>query len=397
MIWTLAQKGGSCRFEGVKAGVYAIAVAHSPDGAERLEYRLARSPQGRSGRLGRCPPGDAGAALRGGVDPRSRPRRRARQRADFPLTSPAARRAGSRLSHGVLREARLTEALAIIEEVGVEVLSLRDGARRLGVSHQAPCEHFASRALRKAQVSPWLFCKDGSDRKAGVSRWDMCDRISKTIVAGATALSLAAAALATAEPAAAQWRSLEPRRPRARRGIWLLAPRGVRQRRRAAALLTLGAARLLLAGSPNLFHLRSLARQPAGQRLLIVAGRAFSTRLPSCGSIRRVALSLETSNYGLPGTREKRGSSSLTGRPLRGPRHCPQARSGGARRARGRRPRREPPRRPAGQGRRQRIASRTSPHSSWNGTSKAMSATVGRARPSAFSKRTSSPNSAPSA
>lgn len=35
----------------------------------------------------------------------------------------------------------------------------------------------------------------------------MCDRISKTIVAGATALSLAAAALATAEPAAAQWRS----------------------------------------------------------------------------------------------------------------------------------------------------------------------------------------------
>lgn len=37
VIWTLAQKGGSCRFEGVKAGVYAIAVAHSPDGAERLE------------------------------------------------------------------------------------------------------------------------------------------------------------------------------------------------------------------------------------------------------------------------------------------------------------------------------------------------------------------------
>jgi hypothetical protein len=35
----------------------------------------------------------------------------------------------------------------------------------------------------------------------------MRDRISKAIVAGAMALSLAAAALATAEPAAAQWRS----------------------------------------------------------------------------------------------------------------------------------------------------------------------------------------------
>src|SRR5271156_3145331 len=37
--------------------------------------------------------------------------------------------------------------------------------------------------------------------------------------------------------------------------------------------------RLLLAGSPNLFHLRSLARQPAGQRLLVVAARRFLDEL----------------------------------------------------------------------------------------------------------------------
>jgi uncharacterized protein (DUF2141 family) len=37
VTWTPAQKGGSCRFEGVKAGVYAIAVALSPDGAHRIE------------------------------------------------------------------------------------------------------------------------------------------------------------------------------------------------------------------------------------------------------------------------------------------------------------------------------------------------------------------------
>ena len=42
--------------------------------------------------------------------------------------------------------------------------------------------------------------------RAGVSRWNMRNRISKAIVAGATALSLAASGVATAEPAAAQWR-----------------------------------------------------------------------------------------------------------------------------------------------------------------------------------------------
>jgi hypothetical protein len=37
-------------------------------------------------------------------------------------------------------------------------------------------------------------------------RWNVRDRICKAIVVGVTALSLAASALATAEPAAAQWR-----------------------------------------------------------------------------------------------------------------------------------------------------------------------------------------------
>lgn len=44
-----------------------------------------------------------------------------------------------------LREACIAEALAIVEEKGVEALSLREVARRLGVSHQAPYKHFASR------------------------------------------------------------------------------------------------------------------------------------------------------------------------------------------------------------------------------------------------------------
>jgi AcrR family transcriptional regulator len=51
-----------------------------------------------------------------------------------------------------LREACLAEALAIISAKGVESLSLREVARRLGVSHQAPYRHFASRDHVLAEI-----------------------------------------------------------------------------------------------------------------------------------------------------------------------------------------------------------------------------------------------------
>ncbi|MDJ0922598.1 MAG: TetR/AcrR family transcriptional regulator [Henriciella sp.] len=44
-----------------------------------------------------------------------------------------------------LKQACIDEAFAIIQSKGLEKLSLRDVARRLGVSHQAPYKHFASR------------------------------------------------------------------------------------------------------------------------------------------------------------------------------------------------------------------------------------------------------------
>jgi AcrR family transcriptional regulator len=47
--------------------------------------------------------------------------------------------------HGNLRRSLLDEALRVIEEEGPSAVSLRDLARRLGVSHAAPTHHFADK------------------------------------------------------------------------------------------------------------------------------------------------------------------------------------------------------------------------------------------------------------
>lgn len=47
--------------------------------------------------------------------------------------------------HGDLRTAILRAAAELLEKQGIEALSLRDAARRAGVSHNAPYRHFTNR------------------------------------------------------------------------------------------------------------------------------------------------------------------------------------------------------------------------------------------------------------
>jgi AcrR family transcriptional regulator len=58
---------------------------------------------------------------------------------------------------GSLREACIAEAFRIIEDAGLEALSLREVARRLGVSHQAPYKHFPSRDHIVAEILAQCF------------------------------------------------------------------------------------------------------------------------------------------------------------------------------------------------------------------------------------------------
>ncbi len=57
-----------------------------------------------------------------------------------------------RVAYDDLHEACILKAMAIIETDGVEKLSLREVARLLGVSHQAPYKHFPSRDHILAEI-----------------------------------------------------------------------------------------------------------------------------------------------------------------------------------------------------------------------------------------------------
>jgi AcrR family transcriptional regulator len=54
--------------------------------------------------------------------------------------------------HGNLREALLDAAVSLIAEVGLKAFTLREVARRAGVSHNAPYRHFQDKEELLAAV-----------------------------------------------------------------------------------------------------------------------------------------------------------------------------------------------------------------------------------------------------
>jgi AcrR family transcriptional regulator len=75
--------------------------------------------------------------------------------------------AGQPYHHGDLRRALVVAARALLEESGPEALSLRDVARRVGVSHNAPYRHFPTRQALLAAVAAEGFAAL-SDRMAAL-------------------------------------------------------------------------------------------------------------------------------------------------------------------------------------------------------------------------------------
>jgi len=70
--------------------------------------------------------------------------------------------------HGNLRKALLDAAVALIGEVGPRAFTLREVARRAGVSHNAPYRHFASKDELLVAVAA-----EGFERLAAVMRQTM--------------------------------------------------------------------------------------------------------------------------------------------------------------------------------------------------------------------------------
>jgi AcrR family transcriptional regulator len=85
-----------------------------------------------------------------------------------------------RYHHGDLRAALLETTLALLEESGVEGLSLREVSRRTGVSHTAAYKHFSDKAaLVRALVSDAFVAFEAALRAARDAGTDPLDALRR--------------------------------------------------------------------------------------------------------------------------------------------------------------------------------------------------------------------------
>lgn len=107
---------------------------------------------------------------------------------------PAARRRGAPYHHGDLPNALRRAAVAVIDERGLGGFSLREVARRAGVSHTAPAHHFGDvRGLLTSVAAEGFDTLHAATSAAGEGVTDPVDRL--------TAIGEAYVALARSNPA----------------------------------------------------------------------------------------------------------------------------------------------------------------------------------------------------
>jgi AcrR family transcriptional regulator len=75
------------------------------------------------------------------------------QRAAGAKSSGGRRKGGDGYHHGYLKDALILAGRQILDEEGVRALTMREVARRAGVSHAAPAHHFASPGVFLAEIT----------------------------------------------------------------------------------------------------------------------------------------------------------------------------------------------------------------------------------------------------
>src|SRR5215813_12937847 len=75
----------------------------------------------------------------------------------MPKSKSGARAAPPPYHHGDLRRALIEAALSMLKEEGAWTFTLREVARRAGVSHAAPYNHFSDKAALLAEVAAMGF------------------------------------------------------------------------------------------------------------------------------------------------------------------------------------------------------------------------------------------------
>lgn len=92
-----------------------------------------------------------------------------KSRAKARASAPPLRKRKGAYHHGNLRRALIDAGLELIQRKGATALSLREVARRAGVSAAAPYRHFASREALLAAVAEEGFRLQGEDLRAAMA------------------------------------------------------------------------------------------------------------------------------------------------------------------------------------------------------------------------------------